>query len=411
MEFVHPGEETAWNSLLNNKIFQTVVDVFQSIYTDLTSFGAMKGRNFLVTESTMPEVYELYQLAAERLGIGQKPPLYIQMEYGIKIQTLGTDGDCAVLLNSACLEECSREQLLALFGQELTHVRYRHLRILNMDAMLDSLLTKIPAVGPVASQTLKTLLLQWKEYAYYTADRGAAIAAGEKLPVFQNLSMAMGRKLEADGVASLLGAQEDHGQISASQSIAAKAVMQMMISGIAAPFGIWRIRELDKWTEDLAQVRDSLAPQQTYTSAAQKTVNTLDAAAVGIYHGAVKTAEAVKQGKENLDTYVEENKPIWEENIAQAKEKTAEAIKKGKEDLSAYVEENKPIWEENIVQAKEKTTEAIKKGKEDLSAYVEENMPIWEENLAQAKEAAAGAMQAGMHKAMGLMNKFKSRKK
>ena len=190
-DFVHPGEQSALNKLTENKIFQYVADVFQSVYTDLTSYAAMKGRNFLVTETTMPDLYGLYQTAAARLGIGTPPPLYIQLEYALKIQTVGTDGDCAVMINWACLEECSREQLLALFGQELAHVRCRHLRILNMDSILDAILAKLPMVGTMAAQTLKTLLLQWKEYAYYTADRGAAIAAGGKLPVYRNLTQAM----------------------------------------------------------------------------------------------------------------------------------------------------------------------------------------------------------------------------
>jgi len=410
MEFVHPGEQTAWNALLGNKVFQTMVGVFQSIYSDLTAFGALKGRNFLVTPYTLPDVYMLYQQAGERLGLGELPPLYLQMEYDIKIQTLGTDGDCAVMLNSSCLEECSDAQLLALFGQELTHVRCQHLRILNIDAMVDTLLTKVPVVGATAAQTLKTLLLQWKEYAYYTADRGAAIAAGDKLPVFQNLTMAMGKKLDEQGIAAVLAGHENHQMVSAGQNTTAKVVMQMMINSIAVPFGVWRLRELDSWNVDLQEVANSLERLESYTTFAQKTVDAVDLATKGIYTGAVKTAETVKQGTVELAGYIEENKPIWEENINEAVDKTVEAIQKGKAELENYVEEKKPIWEKNIITAKNKAAEALQKSKENLSSYVEENQPAWEQNMAQAKEKAGEAVTAGAEKMLSFVKKIKTRK-
>lgn len=398
VEFVHPGEEAAWNALLKNQAFQTVVDVFQSIHTDLTAFGAMKGRNFLVTENTMPDIYRLYRIAAERLAVTEIPPLYVQMDYAIKAQTLGTDGDCAILINSACLEECSKEQLLALFGQELAHIRYDHIRILNLDAMLDTILTKIPWVGAAASQTLKTLLLQWKEYAYYTADRGAAIAAGEKKAVFQNLSLAMGKKLNVAEIKSVLS-ENPKEHLSAEQSAAAKVVLQMMINSITLPFGIWRIRELAYWDVGMQQIQElgrSLQPRKKKTTVAQKTVDTADLVAKGLYTGTVRTVEAVKTGAEEAGTYLQENRPVWENNIAQAKEKTTKAIRTGKEEFGSYIERNKPVWENNLTQTREKAAEAVQAGKQDVTNYLKEKAPEWKEQMSSAKSAASDTLRTGV---------------
>jgi hypothetical protein len=335
------------------------------------------------------------------------------MEYGIKIQTLGTDGDCAVLLNSACLEECSREQLLALFGQELTHVRYRHLRILNMDAMLDSLLTKIPAVGPVASQTLKTLLLQWKEYAYYTADRGAAIAAGGKLPVYENLTMAMGRKLDEAGVQSLLEGSPKREEISPEQNAVSKVVLQIMINGIAVPFGMNRIRELFEWDADVAalQGNTSLGNYEKGNKAVKITVSAMDFTAQTMYKGAVKTVEAAKTGTEELKDYVETNLPVWEQNLTEAKDKTIEALQTGTQEVKKYVQEKSPEWKENLSVAKDKTMDAVRTGTQEMADYLREKSPEWKENLSAAKGNATAAFQAGMGKLKELREKQKQKKK
>lgn len=414
VEFVHPGEETAWNALLKNQIFQTVVDIFQSLHTDLTAFGAMKGRNFLVTENTMPDIYRLYQTAAKKLAVEELPPLYVQMDYAIKIQTVGTDGDCAIMINSACLEECSEDQLLALFGQELTHIRYDHLRILNMDGMLDAILTKIPWVGSAASQTLKTLLMQWKEYAYYTADRGAAIAAGGKLAVFQNLSMAMGKKLTPCEIESLLSEYGNTEHLSAEQGAAAKVVLQLMINSIALPFGLWRIQELSAWDVDTQQIQEYwtiLEPRNNQSLFAKKTVETVDYAAKSLYAGAVKTVEAVKTGTEELGTYIEDNKPVWENNIAQAKEKTADAIRTGKEELGSYIERNKPVWENNLAQAKMKTTEAVQTGKQEVASYLKEKAPEWKDQMSAAKNTTTNTIRAGVKGVSSALKGIRERKK
>lgn len=246
-DFKHPKEQAAWKALTGSMPFQFVVDAFQGVYSDLTVFANMKGRNFLVTKETEPRLYRLYRIAAERLNVDEEVPLYVQLEYTLQIETVGTDGDCAILLNSACLEECSEKQLLALLGRELTHIRYKHVRMLNIHKMLDTVMQLIPVVGGAAAELFKTLLLQWRQYAYYTADRGAAIAAQSADAVQQNLSHAMGMRLDAIGIGATLAADAQDDQHAPEMNMVGKAVLQLMMDRIPVPFGVWRMQELKKW--------------------------------------------------------------------------------------------------------------------------------------------------------------------
>lgn len=368
IDFRHPGEQSAWNALTENPVFQYAVNVFQSVYTDLTAFAAMKSRNFLVTEDTLPRLYQLYRLAAARLGVTEPVPVYIETEYAIKIQTVGTDGDCAILISSACLEECSDEQLLALFGQELAHIRYQHLRVLNVNNMLDTILGLIPFVGTAASQTFQTLLLQWRQYAYYTADRGAAIAARSRDAVLENLSLAMGRKLNGAGVEAVL-AQLREEEAPADRSVAAKAVLQLMMNSITVPFGVWRMRELCNWQishMELLQLSESQpGSDNTAVDASKKTVEVLDTAAKGIYKGAVIAADAVRTGTGEVSAYLSENHPELVEGYQQVKLKAVGAMRTGFDGASAYVTEKRPEWEKGLAQAKEGYRE-LSKGVKDF---------------------------------------------
>lgn len=248
-DFKHPKEQAAWKTLTENPVFQFVVDGFQSLYTDLTDYANMKGRNFLVTRETSPQLHRLYQTAARRLGVVQEVPLYVQFDYALQIETVGTDGDCAIVLTSACLEECSEAQLLALFGRELAHIRYRHIRMLNIHKLFDKVLQLVPVVGGAASQLFQTLLLQWRQYASYTADRGAAIAAQSTDGALEALSAAMGMRLDSTGAAAVLEQRAEADQPAAEMSLAGKAILQMMISKIPVPFGVWRMQELKRWCE------------------------------------------------------------------------------------------------------------------------------------------------------------------
>jgi len=245
-------EQSAWELLTGNAVFQFVVDAFQGCYFDLTEFASMKGRSFLVTQETAPQIYRLYRVAAERLDVDPDIPVYIQTDYPLQIKTIGTDGDCAIVLSSACVEEYSQVQMLALFGQALSHIRYGHVRMLNIHRLVDPLLRLIPFVGNAAAELFKTLLLDWRQYALYTADRGAAIAAQSADAVLHNLSAAMGMKLESAGFYATLEQLDEEKQQKDTMSAMGKAVMQIMIDRIAVPFGVWRMQELKKWCASAA---------------------------------------------------------------------------------------------------------------------------------------------------------------
>lgn len=246
-DYRFPKEQTAWDSLTGNALFQFVVDAFQGCFFDLTEFAAMKGRSFLVTQKTAPRIYRLYRIASERLDVEPDIPVYIQQDYSLQIETVGTDGDCAIILSSACAEASSQAQLLALFGQELSHIRYGHVRMLNIHKLIDPLLRLLPFVGNAAAELFKTLLLDWRQNALYTADRGAAIAAQNADAVLYNLSAAMGMKLDGAGLSAALGRSGSGTYQKDEMSAMGKAVLQIMMDQIAVPFGMWRMRELKSW--------------------------------------------------------------------------------------------------------------------------------------------------------------------
>ncbi|MDO4332468.1 MAG: M48 family metalloprotease [Eubacteriales bacterium] len=243
-DFRHEQERMAWGLLEKNSVVRFVVDAYQEFVQDLTTNASAKGRNFPVTQETAPRLYRLYRLAAERVGVSEPVPLYLQMEYNLQAKTAGTDGDCAIFVDSACIEQYSDTRLLALFGHELAHIRYGHVRMLNINEMMDQVLTWIP-FGGVAAETFKATLLEWRRFADYTADRGAAIAAGSADAVLQNLSQSMGRELDSEGVDAVLREVPDEKDL--KMGVTGTALFQIMINSIQVPYGVWRMKQLKQW--------------------------------------------------------------------------------------------------------------------------------------------------------------------
>lgn len=245
-DFRYEQEQMAWGLLEQNKAVRFVVDSYLEVSNDLNSFAALKGRNLLVTEASEPRVHRLYCLAAERIGVTKRVPVYLEMEYNLQARTVGTDDSCAIVISSACVELLSDAQLLAMLGHELAHIHYGHIRMLHIHEMTDTLLNLIPMAGKAAAEGFKATLLNWRKCADFTADRGAAIAAGSADAAMQNLCQSMGRSMDS------LGIRETLNQLPAEKELkfgtVGTAVFQVMTGSIRVPYGVWRMKELKKWS-------------------------------------------------------------------------------------------------------------------------------------------------------------------
>ena len=99
-QFQHEEEKERLKALTGSVGFRKLLDLFHQVYGDLTSFARLPGRNFPVTAGTEPDLYELYQTAAERLQMKPDVPVYLSFDHSLGAETVGTDGNCAIVLTS-----------------------------------------------------------------------------------------------------------------------------------------------------------------------------------------------------------------------------------------------------------------------------------------------------------------------
>ena len=247
LDYRHPEELKMLQTLLHNKLIKALVELYQTMSSEMVEFAEIRNRNFIVTQLTHPRVYKIFQTACRQLDISYSIPVYLEFGYEYNARTVGTNGNCAIIITGKCLEGLSDNQLLALFGRQLAHIYYKHIAYLNIDSMIDTLLQRIPFAGQAVSETAKALLLNWRQCAEITADRGGAIASGSIDDVWDILLLSMGSGIRKYQTEFHRAQHLYDSEYSPGNNMAANLIIRSVLDSMDVPFGNRRIANLDLW--------------------------------------------------------------------------------------------------------------------------------------------------------------------
>lgn len=251
-DFSHPLEVERLTALRQNRVLNLLLNLIGNLYAVSTVLAQIPDRYFPVTPKTFPTLYELYEDARTKLEIQKEYSLFCTMNYTRNARTVGTDDNCVIVIDSSCLEDFSDKQISALLGRELGHIKKRHVSYLNAFDMIDDLLISIPFGSRLLGTTMvngaKGLFLEWLLVAEYTADRAAAIVAGDIKPVMQNHLMTSGIENVADCQNYKLYTQAPLERNLNHLGRAAQVVLTGTIKMFPIPFVIPRMQELEKWS-------------------------------------------------------------------------------------------------------------------------------------------------------------------
>lgn len=151
--------------------------------------GQLLGQSIKVSPNQLPEVYEVAQIAAQRLSM-TLPDIFVTQNPIINAYAIGFMGKKSIVLNSATVESMNKDELLAIIGHELTHIKAGHTRWLVVTSSAETIRI------PVISQITGFIFLLWSRKAEYTSDRGAVLACRDPKAVVNALAkVAVGKEL------------------------------------------------------------------------------------------------------------------------------------------------------------------------------------------------------------------------
>jgi Zn-dependent protease with chaperone function/RNA polymerase subunit RPABC4/transcription elongation factor Spt4 len=198
-------------------------------------------------------IYQKFEQAAAILDLPDLPELYVSSQYVINATAFGVH-KYQITLYAGLIDFLTEEELLAVIGHELGHVKCQHMLYKTMAYLLRFLGTEVlynllPAgTGMLATIPLQMAILHWERMAEFSCDRAALLVVQDQAVVASALAkLAGGSKkilpeLNLDEVV-----QQAQEYDASSEGLVEKLVQINLMLVQTHPFPIVRAREIMNW--------------------------------------------------------------------------------------------------------------------------------------------------------------------
>uniref|UniRef100_A0A7S2MD64 Peptidase M48 domain-containing protein n=1 Tax=Helicotheca tamesis TaxID=374047 RepID=A0A7S2MD64_9STRA len=242
-------QEAPLSGLASDAIRKSLAVVEQGVRLDLLSSSVK------VSKDQLPSLHESMLEACRVLDLDNPPELYVQSNPQANAFTLalrGKDTSPIVVVTSALLDRCTDEEVQAIIGHELGHLKCEHSLYLTLGGLASTPLRSLPLIG---SQT-ESLLQRWRLAAEYSCDRAAMLVA-------QDVSVVAGAMLKLFAGTS----RATNTQAFIDQSLEYERLLEsanpLVRSSIRSqqrthPLPVKRVAELQKWA-DSKEYKDILS--------------------------------------------------------------------------------------------------------------------------------------------------------
>lgn len=177
-QYEHPFDKAALSalegtpglSLVGNFIIKHTIE---RIYTVQHTGSGLK-----VTKDSYPKIYEYLEYACSILDIKKVPDLYLQWNYNINAQTVGSENPI-IVINSGLIDLCDDDEIMFVIGHECGHIKSNHMLYHMMAQVINMCIDMIP-FGSIAAAPLQYALYYWDRMSEFTADRAGLLCCQKK---------------------------------------------------------------------------------------------------------------------------------------------------------------------------------------------------------------------------------------
>jgi Zn-dependent protease with chaperone function len=133
------------------------------------------GQAIHVTPRQCPNVYRLFKEAADILDM-HEPDLFLTTNPHVNAFTFGVERPF-IVLQSALVDLLDEEELMAVLGHELGHVKCGHVLYRSIAYFLAQMASRVMGLGGLATMGLAAALYEWSRKAELSADRAELLVA------------------------------------------------------------------------------------------------------------------------------------------------------------------------------------------------------------------------------------------
>lgn len=255
--FQHLDDQKASRALQQTPGFPSLVKFINGEVTEKAIRLHHLSSCIRVSQSQAPQLYQQFLRAADTLAVSELPELYVAPGPELNAYAMGIRRT-TVVLTAPLVSLLSPEELLAVIGHELGHIKCEHMinkTVAYLVAVLgaQAISTLIPAVGGLLVAGISASLGHWSRKAEISCDRAALLTVQDPVVVASLLAKLGGwpEKLGAIDFESLREQGREYDNLDEDTTSAFLKVQETLQSGayVSHPRPIQRIRHILQWAQ------------------------------------------------------------------------------------------------------------------------------------------------------------------
>jgi Zn-dependent protease with chaperone function len=173
--FEHPADRAALEAVKKIPVLDKVFRKFLELGLERIFRIQLMGQAVHVTHKQCPKVYKLFKEACDILDM-HEPDLFLMQRPVPNAFTFGVERPF-IVIHSGLVDLLDEEELMAVMGHELGHVKAGHVLYKSIAYILAHIATKLFGLGGIASVGLSIALYDWSRKSELTADRAELLVA------------------------------------------------------------------------------------------------------------------------------------------------------------------------------------------------------------------------------------------
>lgn len=252
-EYEHPLDNQFLESLESTPILPALTKKFFELGIEKIKRLEWKGSYLQVTNQNLPKIYGLYLEACKILDFYYTPTFYIKQDYNINAAATGVQ-EPMVWVTTGSVDRLSDEELIAIMGHELGHIKSGHILYRTMASILPFIGDQIGdltiGIGELVATSIQASLYNWSRMSELSCDRAGYL-------VCQDLSVINSLFMKMSGLPSTHSSKDSYDSFvqqardfDSSEYFGLDGIYRAIISlDKSHPWTVLRASEIIKWSE------------------------------------------------------------------------------------------------------------------------------------------------------------------
>jgi Zn-dependent protease with chaperone function len=248
----HPFDRAALNALQQVPGLDVIMRKFIELFPERIAYIQNVAQTVRVTRTQCPQLHVQLQEACAILDMPE-PELYVAHNPLPNAWTSGHNHPY-IVVTSGLLDLMSEEEVLAVIGHELGHIKSGHVLYKSMALSIGIVLTIIGdvtlGIGRFVGRGLESALLEWSRKAEFTGDRaGLLVIQDPQVMLSMMMKFAGGTLFQRQQMDATEFLKQADLYQEADASVLNRIYKGMLVAPVTHPLTIVRAREIMNWSD------------------------------------------------------------------------------------------------------------------------------------------------------------------